>query len=74
MTKNCENYMQSLGEVFCRETVCVKNKRQLRFAKTTQLKLLAETKTWYINGTFKVVKVHLPNFCPSTHLSSLIVI
>lgn len=46
----------SIPEEFIRGDVSVGNKRHLIFATDKQLDILANTKTWYIDGTFKVIK------------------
>jgi len=52
-----EDYLAtSLGEPFYRETIQVGERRHVILATDAQLRLLATARTWYIDGTFKVIK------------------
>ena len=52
-----EEYLRdTLKEPFFRCNITVGDNRHLLFATDYQLELLAKTRTWYIDGTFKVVK------------------
>ena len=42
-------------DLFCKD-IHYDNQRHLIFASTRQLELLAQSKTWYIDGTFKVIQ------------------
>ncbi|KAH3861327.1 hypothetical protein DPMN_024254 [Dreissena polymorpha] len=46
----------ALNDPFYRGTVTVKDLRHVILATDTQLELLTKAKTWYLEGTFKVVK------------------
>lgn len=60
-----EDFLRGLGEEFYRTTVPSKERRHVIFATNSQLQLLSRAKTWYIDGTFKVVKA------PFTQLLSI---
>lgn len=45
----------TIDEPFLRRDVIVGTSRHLIFATTKQLELLSNAKTWYIDGTFKVI-------------------
>lgn len=51
-----EAFLQSTtSEQFLRKDIVVGRSRHIIFATSNQLDLLARAKTWYIDGTFKVV-------------------
>ncbi|KAH3887790.1 hypothetical protein DPMN_011812 [Dreissena polymorpha] len=56
--------MRSTNPIY-RGTVTVKDRRHVILATDTQLELLSKAKTWYLDGTFKVVKA------PITQLFSI---
>ena len=45
-----------IPEDFLRGDISVQDRIHLLFASETQLQLLAKAKTWYVDGTFHVVK------------------
>lgn len=46
---------QNIPESFYRDEVEYLGRRHLLFATAKQLELLTKAKTWYIDGTFKIV-------------------
>lgn len=50
-----EDFLERLGEPFYRQTVESSGRRHLIFVTDKQLDLLSKAKTWYIDGTFKVI-------------------
>ena len=60
-----EEFLQDLDEEFYRLTVTSKERRHVILATSSQLRLLEKAKTWYTDGTFKVVKA------PFTQLVSI---
>lgn len=52
-----EDYLRrTTGEDFYRKSVQVKERRHIILATDAQIDLLSRAKTWYVDGTFKVVK------------------
>jgi hypothetical protein len=51
-----EQFLENLGERFHRVTVPARERRHVIYATDCQLDLLQQAKTWYIDGTFKVVR------------------
>ncbi|XP_060572559.1 uncharacterized protein LOC132730609 [Ruditapes philippinarum] len=52
-----EEYLgRTIEEPFYRETVTVKDRKHIILSTDVQLSLLSRAKSWYIDGTFKVVK------------------
>lgn len=48
--------MDHIPEDFFQTDVLVSGARHIIFATPSQLSLLAQTKTWYIDGTFQVIR------------------
>ena len=48
--------LQALPQEFLRADIKLRNRRHLVFASDAQLRFLSSAKTWYVDGTFKVVR------------------
>ena len=61
---------EHIPEGFLQADIKVDGRRHLVFATKNMLTLLERAKTWYVDGTFKVVKAPFTqlSYSPSTHL------